>query len=158
LVPQSAKSRKPSTNVDNLPAETKRLRERVDVVTSKTIGLTSSAEKIFDYDALFERVEQDLDLLQEMVELFIDSSPQLLKEIETAVANGDGPMLAHSAHTLNGALQNMCAERCARIAQRLEACGQQCDIVQAGPLLEDLQDEWQPLQSALKENAQEAHS
>ena len=112
-------------------------------------------EDIVDFEALRARVEQDLDLLQEMIELFLQSSPQLFSEIKTAVASRDGPMLARSAHTLTGALQNMCAERCARVTLRLETCGRTGDMAQAGSSFRELQDEWQHLQSALRDAAQQ---
>jgi len=122
----------------------------------KSIAPVEDAE-VFDLDALRARLEQDLDLLQEMIELFLESSPQLFTEIETAIATGDGPLLARSAHTLKGALQNMCAARCVRIALRLETCGRTGNMAQAGSSFAELQVEWQHLQAALRDATQEVH-
>jgi HPt (histidine-containing phosphotransfer) domain-containing protein len=111
--------------------------------------------EVIDLEALRARLEQDLDLLEEMVELFLETSPQLMSEVEAAVASGDGSGLARSAHTFKGALQNMCAQQCAQLALRLETCGRRGDMAEAKSSLTELQNQWQLLQGALKQAAQE---
>jgi two-component system, sensor histidine kinase and response regulator len=123
---------------------------------TKSVAAVEDAE-VVDWDALRARMEQDLDLLEDMIALFLETSPQLFTEIETAVANGDGSLLTSSAHKLRGALQNMCAERCVRIVLRLETCGRMGDMAQAGSAFTELHDEWQHLQSALRDTVQVIH-
>ena len=47
------------------------------------------ATDIFDMEGLRARVEGDLELFEEMIELYLSSSPLLLTEIESAVASRD---------------------------------------------------------------------
>jgi two-component system, sensor histidine kinase and response regulator len=127
------------------------------VPRKKTSTTLVDDAEVVDLDALRARMEQDLDLVLEVIELFLATAPRLFTELESAVASGDGPKLARSAHTLKGAFQNMCAEQCARTAMQLETCGQTSDMVRAGAAFAELQDEWQHLQAALRDAAQEVH-
>lgn len=107
--------------------------------------------EVLDLDALRARIEYDLDLLQETIALFLETSPQMFAEIEAALGSGDGAVLARAAHTLKGVLGNMCAENCLRIASRLEKYGHSGDMVQAELALVELKIEWLRLQSALRD-------
>ena len=71
------------------------------------------------------RVEDDLDLIAEMIDLYMSSSPVLLNEIESAVAARDSQKIDRAAHALKGVLKNMCAHTCAEAALHLETIGQQ---------------------------------
>jgi CheY-like chemotaxis protein len=116
---------------------------------------THGDAEVLDLAALRARLEDDMDLLEEMIELFLETSPQLFTEVENAMAIRDASQLASSAHTLKGVLQNMCAERCARLALRLETCGRSGDIELADVSWNALQNEWGQLQTALQQAAQE---
>jgi signal transduction histidine kinase/CheY-like chemotaxis protein len=105
--------------------------------------------EIFDLSALRARVEEDLDLLAEMIDLYLSSSPLLMQEIESAVAARDGEKISRAAHTLKGALKNMCAETCAEAAFQLEKIGKSGEVQQADDALAVLKNEFQRLQSAL---------
>jgi signal transduction histidine kinase/DNA-binding response OmpR family regulator/HPt (histidine-containing phosphotransfer) domain-containing protein len=104
---------------------------------------------VFDAQSLRNRVEQDLDLLNEMVELYLSSSPLLLAEIEAAVDEGDGQKIAHATHALKGVLKNMCAPSCAEAALRLEAIGTSGDLTLARQALGTLKEEFEHLESVL---------
>src|SRR5687768_5434867 len=73
----------------------------------------SPGTDIFDREGLRARVEGDHELFEEMIELYLSSSPLLLTEIESAVACRDGLKINRAAHTLKGVLKNMCASTCA---------------------------------------------
>jgi two-component system, sensor histidine kinase and response regulator len=135
-------------------SEARQIRKREEPASPETRALSGDAE-VLDLTALRARLEQDLDLLEEMIELFLETSPQLFSEVAGAVANGNGPQLASSAHTLKGVLQNMCAERCARLALRLETCGRTGDMELAEASWNELQSEWERLQTALEQTALE---
>jgi TMAO reductase system sensor TorS len=113
----------------------------------------SPAPDVFDMHALHARVEGDLDLLSEMIDLYLSSSPLLLAEIESAVAGRDGEKTNRAAHTLKGVLKNMCAGACADAAFELEKIGKAGESDQAEQSLSVLKMEYQRLQSALTEVA-----
>ena len=109
---------------------------------------------VFDIAALRARVEDDLDLLAEMIDLYLSSSPLLLTELESAVASSDGERVTLAAHTLKGVLGNMCASTCAEAALQLEMIGQTGDFAQADQSLATLKHEFKHLQAVLTEVAQ----
>ncbi len=74
-----------------------------------------------DLATLLTRVENDWDLLHEMIELFLDSSPQLLAEIEAGLARQDCQSVERTAHALKGAMQSISAVPAAQAAATLEA-------------------------------------
>jgi CheY-like chemotaxis protein len=138
-----------STNAAE-PASTPRPKE-ADTKTAEN-HLPIEAE-IFDFSALRARVEDDLDLLAEMIDLYLSSSPLLLNEIESAVAARDGDKIRRSAHTLKGLLKNMCATACAEAAFQLETIGQTGSVERADQSLATLKTEFQRFQSVLTEVA-----
>ena len=107
------------------------------------------ATDIFDVEGLRARVEGDLELFEEMIELYLSSSPLLLTEIESAVASRDGEKINRAAHTLKGVLKNMCASTCADAAWELETIGKTGDLERAPKSLGTLKQEYQRLQSVL---------
>jgi len=102
-----------------------------------------------DFAALKDRVEHDLNLLDEMIELFSTSSSQLLTEMKAAARRRDCETIAHAAHSLKGALLNLCAEPCAQAALELEMLGRQANMAQVERSLPKLQRELGRVQSAL---------
>lgn len=108
---------------------------------------------VFDLAKLRERVEGDLDLLAELIELYLTNSPLLLVEVESAVNARDGRKISRSAHTLKGMLKNMCAAKCAEAALELEMAGQASDLSQASQILARLKEQLDELRSVLKELA-----
>ena len=66
------------------------------------------ATDIFDMEGLRARVEGDLELFDEMIELYLSSSPLLLTEIESAVASRDGEKINRAA-TRSRAYSRICA-------------------------------------------------
>jgi two-component system, sensor histidine kinase and response regulator len=125
--------------------------------TAATVEDLEDDIEIIDWEALRARTEQQLDLLQELVGLFLDNAPQLLTEIETALSTGDGTLLVRSSHTLKGVLGNMCAEKCTRIALQLENCGRHGDTAQARVLFAELMSQWPRLESQLRDAVDEVH-
>jgi HPt (histidine-containing phosphotransfer) domain-containing protein len=99
--------------------------------------------------ALRARVEDDMDLLAEMVELCLSSSPLLITEIESAVASRDAAKISRGAHTLKGALKNMCATACAEAAFQLELIGTSGQVELAEQGLATLKTRYEQLQSVL---------
>ena len=74
----------------------------------------------FSVSTLLLRVENDWDLLDEMLELFLESSPPLLAEIEAGVARRDSQTVERAAHALKGAMHSISAVPAAQAAANLE--------------------------------------
>jgi CheY-like chemotaxis protein/HPt (histidine-containing phosphotransfer) domain-containing protein len=129
------------------------------VLNESTVALAgqpSEPTEVFDIETLRTRVEDDLELLSEMIDLYLSSSPQLLADVESAVAARDGDRIARAAHTLKGVLKNMCAASCADAALKLELMGKSGDFAEADQRLVTLKREFLNLQSVLHQTAQGA--
>jgi HPt (histidine-containing phosphotransfer) domain-containing protein len=111
-----------------------------------------------DLAALLARVEDDWELLDEMISLFLESSPLLLAKIEATIAVHDGPALERAAHALKGAMQSMGAAPAAQAAFRLEERGRAGDLEDANELLISLKHEFDRLIAALEESTKGVRS
>ena len=114
--------------------------------TSEPIG----EEATVDFDALKSRVESDLDLLREVIELYLECAPQMLAEVEVAVARCDRQAIEQASHSLKGAMLNIGAGPAARAAARLEIASRRPDFVQIRDLFTDLKQENAVLVTALQ--------
>jgi len=61
------------------------------------------------------------DLLQQVVALFIESTPPLLQDIEAGLSNNEMDRLRVAAHTLKSSAANLGASDLCEMARRLEA-------------------------------------
>ncbi|HEY2827759.1 MAG TPA: response regulator, partial [Pirellulales bacterium] len=102
-----------------------------------------------DFTELSERVENDLTLLQEMIELYLQSSPRLLMEIELGISKSDGLTIQRAAHALKGALQNLSAGPSARAALQLEQLGRSGELDSVDQSLVELKTEMDRLRFEL---------
>jgi two-component system sensor histidine kinase/response regulator len=103
-----------------------------------------------DFETLLERVENDTTLLEEMIGLYLDSSPRLLTEIESGVQRQDALGVQRAAHALKGALQNLSAAPCAERALVLEQMGRAGQLTSADRTLLELKEELDRLRTELQ--------
>jgi CheY-like chemotaxis protein/HPt (histidine-containing phosphotransfer) domain-containing protein len=82
-------------------------------------GAPREAE-VFDKDEALQRVGGDVDLLRELVEVFLESCPGQLRELREAAAAGDPERMRRTAHAIKGAVSNFGARLAVEAAQRLE--------------------------------------
>jgi HPt (histidine-containing phosphotransfer) domain-containing protein len=106
-------------------------------------------EPAIDLAVLMDRLGGDLDLLRELVGLYLADEGQLLEGIEAALGAGDADALRRSAHTLKGAVSNFCAAGAWSRAQALENAGRDGRLDEAPRLLEALRAELARVQEAL---------
>ena len=67
---------------------------------------STSEPAVFDRDAALERMDGDVELLKELVGLFLDECPQRMAEIREALTRRDATKLRQAAHTLKGSVGN----------------------------------------------------
>jgi HPt (histidine-containing phosphotransfer) domain-containing protein len=76
--------------------------------------------KLFDRTTLLQRLEGDTELLDEVLQIFINDCPPMLEKIRRAAARRDAKALLFPAHALKGAAANVCACRILAVALNLE--------------------------------------
>ena len=77
------------------------------------------------------RVGGDVELLKEVVELFLDDYPSTFEKIKGAVARRDATALEHAAHSLKGSVSTFGANRAFEAAFTLEKQGRSGDLTDA---------------------------
>lgn len=87
-----------------------------------------TVEEVLDRGALLARLNQDVELLQELIAFFLEDYHRLMHEIESAIAGQDAPGLRKAAHTLKGSLGNFGAQEAANLAYQLEMGGFRSDF------------------------------
>jgi HPt (histidine-containing phosphotransfer) domain-containing protein len=104
--------------------------------TATRIGLTTSGsatrvhaiegippEPLFDQAVLLERLDGDLELLREVVQIFAADAPRLLGELHDALDQGNADRVGRAAHTLKGSLALFGAHAATEAARELEMLG-----------------------------------
>ena len=84
-----------------------------------------------DESLALSRVGGDVELLKEVVELFLDDYPLTFEKIKGAVANRDATALEHHAHSLKGSVSTFGANRAFEAAFTLEKQGRSGDLTGA---------------------------
>jgi two-component system sensor histidine kinase/response regulator len=84
-----------------------------------------------DESVALSRVGGDVELLREVIGLFLDDYPQSLDMIRDAVARGDQSSLERHAHSLKGSVSTFGAEEAFEAALALEKQGRTGDLAQA---------------------------
>jgi two-component system sensor histidine kinase/response regulator len=95
--------------------------------------------KQLDESLALSRVGGDVELLKEVVELFLDDYPSSLEKIKSAVASSDAKSLEHHAHSLKGSVSTLGANRAFEAAFTLEKQGRSGDLTGASDGLIELQ-------------------
>jgi len=112
-------------------------------------------EDILNRDELFARVDDDLELLGELIEIFLEDYPDLLAEIEAAVIAKDAAKLRHAAHTLKGSVGNFCTTGAFEASNKMEISGANEDFSTVQGDYQTLLKEMENVKNALQLLSQE---
>ena len=112
---------------------------------------------VFDREAIMERVEGNIELLRDIVQLFQDDSPKLMATIRDAVSRRDGNALERAAHTLKGVISNFGAQAAFEASLKLEKFGGEGDPTLCREQSEVLEQRIEELCLALSTWQQELH-
>lgn len=110
----------------------------------------------FNKAELLERVGGDVELMREIVGLFLEEGPMRMTEIREAIDHEDAPALTKAAHTLKGAVSVFGAGRSREAALRLEQLGRTGDLVQVEEGFRNLESAMTELLPALEALMSEA--
>jgi HPt (histidine-containing phosphotransfer) domain-containing protein len=80
----------------------------------------SQYEEKLSRELILERLEGSQELLEELIQLFLEEAPQLVAAMREALEKGDMPGLRQSAHSMKGAASNFAAYATANAASQLE--------------------------------------
>lgn len=106
--------------------------------------------EILDAKLLLHNVDGDRELLEEIIQLYFDSSAAMLTAVRTAVGAADGEAIERSAHRLKGSLGNLGAQSAAAAASELESLGRRNSMTGLEQALAKLEEELARLKPCLE--------
>lgn len=95
---------------------------------------------IIDISAVMERVDNDLELLETLMEILKSDAPQKVSALREAVATRNASEVRELAHSLKSALGNLGSVIAYRIAVELEKAALQVQFDRLQPLLGELEE------------------
>ena len=133
--------------------------EAASSITRETKGPTSVLRTVFMADTLpvnlesaLHRFDGDHDFMWELFKQYREQLPERVKEIHTAVQEGDANRLARLAHNLKGVSLNFSANLLANVALDLEETGKREDLTNAPALVVQLEVEAKRVEGYLSDN------
>jgi HPt (histidine-containing phosphotransfer) domain-containing protein len=105
----------------------------------------------FDQDELMERIDDDVEFLEETITMLDEDGPEMLDQIRAAAGAKDAAALVTPAHALKGMLANFCATSAEAAARDLEVMGREARLEGVDDAVARLEQETDRLSQALHE-------
>jgi two-component system sensor histidine kinase/response regulator len=112
-------------------------------------------ELVLERKALLERLENDSQLLNEVIGIFLADSPAKLAELRTAVRARNSSEIANGSHSLRGSLSIFGATTAVEAAQKLESMARQGEVERVDEAFSALECEIALVTSALDQIAKD---
>ena len=120
------------------PSEEKREYSEVYNFADNEIECQFPSEPAFDKVQALERVDGDLELMADMIDLFMDDYVNQISDIDKAISESNPKVLERAAHKLKGAAGNFVAKSVCDLAHQLETMGRAGDLGKASVIYETL--------------------
>lgn len=78
------------------------------------------------------------DILSQIIQLYLNDTPKLLKKIEEGIASGDATAVQKAAHNLKSSSVNLGALQLSILCKGMETCGRETALEQAPQLLDQI--------------------
>ncbi len=98
------------------------------------------------------------ELLNEVLRSYIDSTPELLKKLQDAVAGNDAETMHETAHPFKSASGNMGALHLAELCREMESIGQAGELEKAGDVLSSIEKEYEKVINAMNAELEKSPS
>jgi len=92
---------------------------------------TGEPETLVDLDTALERFGGDRQLLESVLELFLEECPSRIAHLRTAVLQRDAKSLEFASHTLRGLIGNFGAATACELALKLELMAREGNLVES---------------------------
>jgi HPt (histidine-containing phosphotransfer) domain-containing protein len=90
-----------------------------------------------DVESTLERLGGDVELMEQIMLIFLEDAPGLVHAAREALAGGELSQLRRSAHSLKGMMATLSAREGANAAYRLEQCAAGGDVAACSSLIHD---------------------
>lgn len=93
----------------------------------------------------------DEDLVKTLIDIFLDQTPKLLKDLDSALEAKDATLTERTAHSIKGSSGNFGAKNAWQLAQAVEYAGRSGDLASAADSTKQLNEELRLVMAALGE-------
>jgi len=140
------------------PQELRAVMERTMAAAKPSFALDPAPQppdgvEVFNVDEALAQIESDMDLLSQIVQLFVKQYPKLLEESRQAFYRSDCLSLTAAAHTLASSVGQLGGQRAYAAARKLEQMGRQGNLSDVPQALAELERELLLLESAVSDPA-----
>ena len=101
----------------------------------RDLSLLSSA---MDPAATLKRLGDDVELMEQIIAIFLEDAPTLVHACRDAMARGDAAELRRAAHSIKGMMATLSAMQGVNAAFRLEQCAAAGDLPAASSLIHEV--------------------
>ncbi len=109
------------------------------------------SEKVWDEQLALEYVGGDMELLRDLVKLFLQRHETLLTSVETAIQENEAEVISNAAHAYKGAVNHFAARRAQELALTIEDNARLGKLDDVETLFAELQKAAQQLESELEQ-------
>ena len=92
----------------------------------------------------------DDSFLRELIQIYLEDSPQRIAEIEECLEQGDAVRLTRAAHSLKGSSSNFGATQLRAISEKIEHLGRDSALGEVPATLPELKAEFDKVKTALE--------
>lgn len=114
------------------------------------LNKTDNSARVVDLQQALANMEGDVELLQEIVEVFLEVAPEQLDELTAGIEAGEVGSVGTLAHGMKGGAANIGADAFVAAAHELEQLARDGSLSGAQELLENLRDEFNTLRAVLE--------
>lgn len=123
---------------------------RAGSARTDTNGAADSGAPLFDRKKALANLDGSEDLLEELIEIFIEDCPDMLTELKQALESGDPGLVRSAAHALKGAVGNFTSGEAYTLALSIEDSGSSGDLEGVQERLSELEGHVRKLTEALR--------
>ena len=140
------------------PQELRAVMDRTTAAAKPSFALDPAPQPpdgvdVFNVDEALAQLESDMDLLRQIVQLFVEQYPKLLEETQQAFSRSDCVSLTAAAHTLASSVGQLGGQKAHAAARKLEQLGRQGNLSDVPQALAELESELLLLKSAVSDPA-----
>ena len=104
---------------------------------------TPTTESVLDLNTAMTNMDGDVELLQEIMEIFMETAEEQMQSIENCILIEDINQVATQSHGMKGGASNFCASKFVAAALRLEQLAKGGSLEGAQELLQSMRDHFQ---------------
>ncbi len=102
-------------------------------------------ESVLNLSEAMINMDGDAELLQEIMEIFMETAEEQLQSIENCILIGDAAQVATQSHGLKGGASNFCAAKFVASSLKLEQLSKSGSLDGAHDLLAQMREDYQEL-------------